>query len=186
MHENFCIIRPQLADDTALLYCVFNDPWESYCPWNLIIFTRKFKTRKPFVVGRRNQLESDKWPLTLKMGQGQRSRSSSYHYSLCCLSAKKKNYALLHIQKLFWPFHSTCWKNLKSYALWTLTFHEVIDILRKILVIGLCRKPLSLHAWKSMYNKSIISWKHCSFVLHVRWPIRELLPLKLDIFYAKI
>jgi hypothetical protein len=33
--------RPKLADDTAILYCAFNDPWESYCPWNFIIFTRK-------------------------------------------------------------------------------------------------------------------------------------------------
>jgi hypothetical protein len=69
MHENFCIIRPDLADNTLLLYCVFNDPWESYCPWNLIICTRKFKMRKLWVVGSRNQLECDKWPLTLKIGQ---------------------------------------------------------------------------------------------------------------------
>jgi hypothetical protein len=31
MYENLCIIRPKLADDPALLYCVFDDPWESYC-----------------------------------------------------------------------------------------------------------------------------------------------------------
>jgi hypothetical protein len=51
--------------------------------------------------------------------------------------------------------------------------------LRKILVIGLSQKPLTLHAWKFCCKKTIISWKHCFFVLRVRWPIKELLPLKL-------
>jgi hypothetical protein len=76
MQEIFCIIRTELTDNTAHLYCVFDDPGESYCPWNLIIFTWKFKSRRLFVVKRLNQLECDKWPLTLEIGQGQRSRSS--------------------------------------------------------------------------------------------------------------
>ena len=79
MHENFCIIRPKYADDTVLLYCVFNDPWESYYPWNLIKFTQKFKTRKLIVVETQNQLECVRWPLTLKISQGQRSRSSRFY-----------------------------------------------------------------------------------------------------------
>jgi hypothetical protein len=62
MHENLCIIRPKLADDPALLYCMFNDPWESYCPWNFIIFTQKFKTRKVVVIETWNQLECVRWP----------------------------------------------------------------------------------------------------------------------------
>ena len=37
LDENLCMIRPKLADDPALLYCMFDDPWESYCPWNFII-----------------------------------------------------------------------------------------------------------------------------------------------------
>jgi hypothetical protein len=39
MHENLYMIRPGLVEDTALLCCVFDEPWESYCPSNFIIFT---------------------------------------------------------------------------------------------------------------------------------------------------
>jgi hypothetical protein len=39
MHENWYMIRPWLAEDTALSCCVFDDPSESYCPWHFIIFT---------------------------------------------------------------------------------------------------------------------------------------------------
>ena len=41
MHEHLHLIRPKLAEDTALLSCAFDDPWESYCPWNLMIFSVK-------------------------------------------------------------------------------------------------------------------------------------------------
>jgi hypothetical protein len=64
------MIRPKLADDPVLLYCVFDNPWESYCPWNFRIFTQKSKTRKVFVVETRNQMECVRWPLILKIGQG--------------------------------------------------------------------------------------------------------------------
>jgi hypothetical protein len=94
------------------LYCLFDDPWESYCPWNFIIFARKFKTRKLFVVERWNQLECDQWPLTLKKGQGYLAIILFLFFS-----PEKQIYAFLRIEKLFWPFQSTCWKKLKSYAL---------------------------------------------------------------------
>jgi hypothetical protein len=67
----------KLADDPALLYCMFNDPWESYCPWNFRIFTQKLITHKLFVVEKQNQLECIGWPL--KKGQGQISRSSRFY-----------------------------------------------------------------------------------------------------------
>ena len=38
-HENWYVISPSLAENTALLYSVFGDPLESYCPWNFMIFT---------------------------------------------------------------------------------------------------------------------------------------------------
>ena len=69
-----------MYNETYISFCiVFDDPWESYCPWNFKIFTQKFKTRKLFVVETRNQLECIWWPLTLKIGQGQRSRSSRFY-----------------------------------------------------------------------------------------------------------
>ena len=54
----FCIACPMILERVI-------------APWNFIIFTQKFKTRQLFIVKRRNQLECDKWPLTLKI----RSRS---------------------------------------------------------------------------------------------------------------
>ena len=74
-------------------------------------FLRENLKRKLFVVERRNQLECNQRPLTLKICQGQRSRSSAYFYSLCRLSEKKKKkkiYALLRIEKLYPPLHWTC------------------------------------------------------------------------------
>jgi hypothetical protein len=81
--ETNCYSRlPKLAHDIALFHCMFNDPWESYCPWNFIIFNRKFKTRKLFVVERWNQLECDKWPSTLKICQGQSSSSPKFYENM--------------------------------------------------------------------------------------------------------
>jgi hypothetical protein len=137
-----------------------------------------------FVLERRNQLECSKWPLTLKICQ--RSRSSTYYYSLCCLSAKKMTpYYIL--KNYFHHYIGHVEKSL-SYMLcsWTLTSYKVIDKLQKIRVIGLSPKPLTLHAWKFWCKKTLISWKHCFFVVRVRWPIKELLPLKLWNFYSEI
>jgi hypothetical protein len=77
---------------------------ESYCTWNFIIFTRKFKAHKLFVVERRNQLWCDQWPLTLKIGQGQRSRSSSYCYSLSF--RQKTKFTPYYVSKSYFD-HST-------------------------------------------------------------------------------
>jgi hypothetical protein len=95
-----------------------------------------------------------------------------YYYSL------KKIYTLLRIEKLSTPLHWTCWKKSPMLCLWTLTSCKLIDKLKKIL-ISLSQKPLTLHEWKFWCKKTIICWKNCFFVLRVRWPIKELLPLKL-------
>jgi hypothetical protein len=101
---------------------------------------------------------------------------SVYYYSL-----KKKKSTPYNISKNY--LHHYIGHVEKSLSpmlcLWTLTSYELIDKLRKILVIGLSQKPLTLHAWKFWCKKTIICWKHCYFVLRVRWPIKELLPLKL-------
>ena len=65
-------------------------------------------------------------------------------------------------------------------------FTELFDALRKTLVSRSSRKPLTLTAWKFIYNKILISWGNCAFVLRVQWTVRELLPLKLYNFYVKI
>jgi hypothetical protein len=65
-------------------------------------------------------------------------------------------------------------------------FTELFDALRKYLVSRSSRKPLTLHAWKIIYGKTFIRWRHCAFVLRVQWTVRELLPLKLYNFYVKI
>jgi hypothetical protein len=65
-------------------------------------------------------------------------------------------------------------------------FTELFNILRKTLVSRSSWKQLTLHAWKFIYKKTLIRWRHCVFILCDRWSLRELLPLKLDKFYVKI
>jgi hypothetical protein len=65
-------------------------------------------------------------------------------------------------------------------------FTELFNILQKALVSRSSQKPLTLYAWKFIYNKILISWGYCTFVVRVRWTVRELLPLKLYNFYVKI
>jgi hypothetical protein len=45
-----------------------------------------------------------------------------------------------------------------------------------------------LHAWNIRYNKIhvVTGWKHSVFVLHVWWPLRQLLPLELYFFSENI
>jgi hypothetical protein len=129
------------------------------------------------VVERWNHLECNQWPLTLKICQS--SKSSAYFYSLCRLSAKKSTpYCIL--KNYLHHYIGYVEKSLSlMFCLWTLTLYELIDKSRKILVIGLSHKPLTLNAWKFWCKKTIIWWKHCYFVLHIWWPIHELLHLKL-------
>jgi hypothetical protein len=112
------------------------------------------------------------------------SRTIRITSSLCCLSAKKKTPKKTmpyYVSKNY--LHHYSGHDEKSLSpmlcLWTLTSYKVIDRLRKILVIGLSQKLFTLHAWKFWCKKIIISWKHCYFVLRVRWSIKDLLPLKL-------
>ena len=98
-----------------------------------------------------------------------------YYYSL-----KKKNLHLIIYRKTIYTITLDLLTKSLSPLLysWTLTSYELIDTLRKILVIGLSQKQLSLHPWK-FWCTTIICWKYWYFVLRVRWPIKELLPLKL-------
>jgi hypothetical protein len=128
------------------------------------------------------------WSVTFDLENRSRSKVNVIyllHY-LCFHSAKKKLRLITYWKTLTIPLNMLKKSLNPLHYLWALTFYEFIDILRTILVISLLRKPLTLHAWKSLYDKTRISWKHCTFVLRVRWPIRELLPLKLDILYSKI
>jgi hypothetical protein len=45
---------------------------------------------------------------------------------------------------------------------------------------------VTLHAWKFLFNKTLSSWRGCTFVLHVKWTLIELLPLQLYKCYVKI
>ena len=152
MHENLCIMRPILADDPALLYCVFDDPWESYCPWNFRIFTQKFKTRKLYVVETRNQLECVRWPLTLKISQGQRSRSSRFY-------EYKAFSELLHYMRYLKdiicyvvPIQTNHYAFVVKSELWPFT--KLLNEKTETLVLRQFQKLLAVHAWKFMYNKT--------------------------------
>jgi hypothetical protein len=108
-------------------------------------------------------------------------------FSLSSFSKKKKSTPYYVSKNYLHHYIGHVEKSLSPMLCsWTLTSCELIDKLRKILVIGLSQKPLTLDAWKFWCKKTIICWKHCYFVLRVRWPIKELLPLKLYNFYTKI
>ena len=68
--------------------------------------------------------------------------------------------------------------------LWPLS--ELFGLWEKNLVYTFSWKSLKLHAWKFIYDKTIINWRHWAFVLGVEWSVRELLALKLYSFYIKI
>jgi hypothetical protein len=149
-----------------------------------IIFRRKFKSHKLFVVERRKQLEYDKCPLTLKIGEGQRSRSPKFYKNNAFLYLLHNMRYLKDIRCYFIPIQTNhCGFDGKS-ELWT--FPKLLNEMTKTLVISLFWKLHTVHAWKFIYDKNWISWRHCAFVLRVQWSLRELLPLKSYNFYAKI
>jgi hypothetical protein len=73
MHENFCILTPF---KTSWKHCSF----VMSVRWSLReLLPLKLYNFYVFVVERQNQLEYDKWHLTLKIGPGQSSRSSEFY-----------------------------------------------------------------------------------------------------------
>jgi hypothetical protein len=64
-------------------------------------------------------------------------------------------------------------------CLWTLTSYELIDKLRKILVIGLSQKPLTLHAWKCIYNDTLIRWQKRTFVIACSMILKRVIALEI-------
>jgi hypothetical protein len=109
---------------------------------------------------------------------------SNYYF----LSAKKWNLRSDTYQKTFCNniFDISQYLLDPCFVLDLRPFTELFDTLRKTLVSRSSWIPLTLHVWKFMYDKTWNSWGHCAFVLRVRWSLRELLPLKLYNFYAKI
>jgi hypothetical protein len=154
-----------------------------YHPWKFgdSIFHCFFITHKLFVVERWNQRECDQWPLTLKIGQGQ-----SHLHSLK-LRVFHNSFTSWDTYSAFYVLQSRYQRIILHWRkMWTLTFYGVIRFFVKNIVSVSSRKQLMLHAWKLIYNKILISWRHCAFVLRVQWTLRELLPLKLYNFYIKI
>jgi hypothetical protein len=85
------------------------------------------------------------------------------------LSAKKKNYAVIRIEKLQGPL---CIISRKMFLIHSqhLTFDPLrsyLTLCEKTLASRSSRKPLTLHAWKFIYDQTWISWGYCAFVLRV-------------------
>jgi hypothetical protein len=120
------------------------------------------------------------------IGQGYSGERCGPWASCYFLSAKKMKSTPWYVLKNFLQHY--IWNLERSSKPMLCTWlSEVFDALRKTLVS--CRSsqiPLTLHAWKFIYNKILISWEQCAFVLRVQWTRRELLPLKLYNLYVKI
>jgi hypothetical protein len=68
---------------------------------------------------------------------------------------------------------------------WTLNFYWVICLFaKKTFVSRSSQTPLTLHAWKVIDDKTLFRWRKCTFVLHVRWSLRDFCPWNL-IFLCK-
>ena len=113
---------------------------------------------------------------------------TSYYYYYYFLSAKKWNLCRHTYRKTLRTILFDISKDVldSPFVLDLWSFTELFVFLRKTLVSRSSQKPLTLHAWKFIYNKILISRGHCVFELHVQWTVKELLPLKLCNFYVKI
>ena len=69
------------------------------------------------------------------------------------------------------------------FDLWPLI--ELFDILRKTLVSRSSQKPLTLDAWKFIYNKTLLSWWKLSFVIACSMVLERVIALETWDFLRK-